>query len=67
MPALVTDVLDLLGVLVLVAAAAIAVGLYVAVPAGLAIAGAGILATSWLIDHAARRRTRRARAAEEDT
>lgn len=67
MPTLVTDVLDLLGVLVLVAAAALSVGLYVAVPAGLATAGVGLLATSWLIDHAAHRRTRRTGAGEEDT
>ena len=44
-----TDVLDLVGMLLLVAAGAVLAGA-VAMPAGLAVAGVGLLAVSLLID-----------------
>jgi hypothetical protein len=52
---LVTDVLDLLGALALVAAAALVAGLWLSWPGGLATAGLGLLAVSWLIDRTRRR------------
>ncbi len=45
-----TDVLDLVGLLLLVAAVAVAGWVLVAAPVGLALAGAGVLGASWLID-----------------
>lgn len=44
-----TSWLDLLGILLVVAAAALAVGLWF-LPAGVAVAGVGLLIASWLID-----------------
>ncbi|WP_029289119.1 hypothetical protein [Cellulomonas sp. HZM] len=58
----VTDVLDLLGLLVLVAAASVAAGAWCGLVAALAVAGGGLLAVSWLLD-AVRRPRRRRRAA----
>lgn len=58
MVTLVTDVLDLLGALLLVTAAALAAGVWLTPPAGLAVAGAGLLGVSWLIDHSRKRRPR---------
>ncbi|NTW39921.1 MAG: hypothetical protein HGA44_08515 [Cellulomonadaceae bacterium] len=54
MHALVTTVLDLLGALALVAAAALAVGLLLGWPGALAATGGGLLLVSWLIDRQAR-------------
>lgn len=48
--ALVTSVLDLLGLLLLVFAASLLVAAW-SIPASLATAGVGVLAVSWLIDH----------------
>lgn len=59
---LVTDLLDLLGALALVVAAALAVGIWLSWPGGCATAGIGLLLVSWLID-----RTRRAPKREETT
>lgn len=56
MLALVTTVLDLLGALALVAAAALAVGMWLGWPGALATAGAGLLVVSWVIDRARARR-----------
>ncbi len=46
----VTDLLDLLGALALVVAAALTVGIWLSWPGGCATAGAGLLLVSWLID-----------------
>jgi hypothetical protein len=50
---LLTDVLDLIGLLGLVAAAAIAVAPFT-LPGAVAVAGAGVLAVSWLFDRRAK-------------
>lgn len=44
-----TSWLDLIGILLIIAAAALAAGAYY-MPAGVGIAGAGLLVASWLID-----------------
>lgn len=44
-----TTLLDLVGVLLLVLGIALAVALWF-IPAGVAVAGVGLLGTSWLID-----------------
>lgn len=52
-----TSILDLLGLLFIVLAVALAVGLFF-IPAGFAVGGFGLLGVSWFIDartHAARR------------
>lgn len=48
--ALVTSVLDLVGLLLLVLAAAVLTAAW-SLPGALAAAGVGVLAVSWLIDH----------------
>jgi len=52
-----TDVLDLAGLLLLVAALAWTGALLLGAPVALAVAGLGLLAVSWLVD--ARSRTKR--------
>lgn len=47
---LVTSVLDLVGLLFLVAAAAVLVFTWTSLPGALAVGGAGLLAVSFLID-----------------
>lgn len=50
-----TTILDLIGALLLVLAGGLFLGSVLGVPAGLAAAGAGLLALSWLIDFAKRK------------
>lgn len=47
-----TDILDLLGLLLIVVALALAAGLFF-LPAAFAVAGAGVLVVSWLVDRKA--------------
>ncbi|WP_182112897.1 hypothetical protein [Actinotalea sp. JY-7876] len=54
-----TDLLDLVGLLALVAAAAVFAGVMLGLAAALAVAGGGLLLVSYVIDRAPRRRTRR--------
>lgn len=56
-----TSVLDLLGLLLLVACGAVAAGALVGLWAALGVAGLGVLGTSWLLDAVAatRRRAKR--------
>lgn len=55
-----TTILELVGLLLIVAGVAIAVALLFA-PSGLLVAGAGLLGLSWLIDYRADRAARIAR------
>lgn len=48
-----TDVLDLVGLLLLVAAGAVAAWVMLAAPLGLAVAGLGVLGVSWVVDRRA--------------
>lgn len=49
-PVTITTILDLAGALLLVLAAGLFTGIVWGIPAGLAVAGALLLALSWLID-----------------
>ncbi len=50
-----TTILDLLGILLLILAGALFAAALWGLPAGLAVAGAGLLGLSWLIDFAKRK------------
>ncbi len=58
---LITTLLDLVGLLLLVAAATALAAVLVGAPLALAVAGLGLLAVSWLLDRLspARKRARR--------
>lgn len=56
---LLTDTLDLLGLLLIVAALAVGAGVLLGVTAALGVAGVGLLAVSWLVDRLLRPRKRK--------
>lgn len=53
---MITDVLDLIGLILLVAALGVWAGFTYGLPVGLAAAGAAVLAVSWFIDYRGRNR-----------
>jgi len=55
---IISDVLDLVGMLALLAAGAIAIAPF-SVACAVALAGAGLLCISWLVDHTPRRKADR--------